>query len=198
MRNISHSMQWSQLHPGVTPLQKVEHTPGCGNRHQLGPQEGNIQLPCLAMIFWCISEHLASPALVDLKVCESSFIISGIIHLDAMLWMQEMLRSFCRGEKFTWKGRVGASRCNRRDAGGGRNASEKPAFISCKPVLPFQPIFLICPHLMPHMLHLNLRQTKDRNTNSASMTLSCHLQLPQESQICRREWHRDTCSGRAD
>lgn len=84
--------------------------------------------------------------------------------------MQEMLRSFCKWEKLTWKGRARASRHNRRDAGGERSASEKPAFISCKSVLPFQPIFLICPHLMSHLLNFNLRQAKDRNTNSVSMT----------------------------
>lgn len=76
--------------------------------------------------------------------------------------MQEMLRSFCKWEKLTWKGRARASRCNRRDAGGERSASEKPAFISCKSVLPFQPIFLICPHLMSHLLNFNLRQAKDK------------------------------------
>lgn len=124
------------------------------------------------MIFWCISEHLTSSASVNLRVCESSLIVSGITHLDEMLWMQEMLRSFCKWEKVTWKGRARASRHNRRDAGGERSASEKPAFISCKSVLPFQPIFLICPHLMSHLLNFNLRQAKDKKHKTLCPWLS--------------------------
>lgn len=166
-----------------TPLQKVKHTPGLweqapawtsGRQYSTSMFSNGHQW---AFNIFCLDKYL--------RVCESSLIASGTIHLDAILWMQEMLRSFCKGEKFTWKGRVRVSRCNRKDAGGEKSASKKSAFISCKSVLPFQPIFLMCPHLMPHMFNLNLRQAKDRNTNSVSMTLSCHPQLPQESQICR-------------
>lgn len=181
-----------------TPLQKMEHTPGLweqaptwtsGRQYSISMFSNDLLINQWASKIFCLDKS---------EGLWKFIIVSGIMHLDAMLWMQEMLRSFCKGEKFTWEGRVRASRCNRKDAGGERSASEKPALISCKSVLPFQPIFLICPDLMPHMFDLNLRQAKDRNRNSVSMTHSCHLQLPQESQICRGEWHRDTCSGRAN
>lgn len=92
--------------------------------------------------------------------------------------------------KIYLKNRVRVSRCNRRDAGGESSASERPAFISCKSVLPFQPIFLMCPQFMPHMFNLNLRQTKDRNTNYVHGSLMPSPASPGKPNMQRRVTQR--------